>query len=90
MGRRNELPLDAKTRDIKLSLVRLYLQDGCYDYQGAYWGAPDNLYYASAHYSPTPEGDKRDAVCRVFVRADDRVAAKSAVRKFLPKARFKR
>lgn len=86
MGRPNELPAHPKTRDIKLSLVRLRLVDGCYDYQGAYWGAPDNLFYASANFHCEILDDW--CVCRVFVRASNREDAKRKVRKFLPKARF--
>lgn len=87
MGRRNEIPNDPKNFEIKLSLVKLHLQDGCYDYQGAYWGAPDNLYYASAEYEDLTRQDET-GVCRVFVRASSREEAKSNVRKILPKAKF--
>jgi len=86
MGRRNELPAHPETRDIKLHLVRLRLVDGCYDNQGAYWGGPDNLFYASARFHCEILDDW--CVCRVFVRARTRNAAKRKVRKFLPKARF--
>lgn len=88
MGRPNELPAHPETCSIKLSLVHLKFQDGAYDCQGAYWGGPDNVFYASARFHC--EILDTVCVCRVFVRALDRRAAKRKIRMLLPKARFYR
>ena len=87
MGRSNELPHDPEM-SIKLSMVRLPLVDGCYDKAGAYWGAPDDLFYASARYHDAVLDDWFE--CRIFVRAKNRKQAKDLVRESVPNARFYR
>lgn len=82
MGRRNELPADAN-EPVKLRLERLRFVDGDYDQWGAYWGGgPDALPIYCAW------GDASETQVRVFVRAQDRVAAKANVLKLLPNATF--
>jgi len=77
MGRRDELPDDRQTVR-KLRLTRLSFVDGDYDRQGAYWGSPANVWCGWA-----------DGV-RLFVRADDRDAAKKFIQEKLPTAKFYR
>jgi hypothetical protein len=84
MGRRNELPSDSNEA-VKLRLERLRFVDGDYDQWGAYWGGgPDVLPIYCAW------GDSEENQVRVFVRAQDRVAAKAHVLKLLPNATFNR
>jgi len=77
MGRRDELPDDRQTVR-KLRLTRLPFVDGDYDKWGAYWGSPANVWCGWA-----------DGV-RLFVRADDRDAAKKFIQEKLPTAKFYR
>jgi hypothetical protein len=82
MGRRNELPADTN-EPIKLRLEKLRLVDGDYDQWGAYWGG--------GHGSlPIYCAWNRLRGVTVFVRAQDRVAAKAHVLKLLPNATFAR
>lgn len=79
MGRQNVLPQNPDA-PIKLRLEKLPLVDGDYDKKGAYWGYTPgtNIYCAWS-------GDTR-----IFVRAESRQAAKSAVWGSLPFAHFYR
>lgn len=94
MGRRNVLPEDEDTEPGKWSLRRLGLTDGgCYDSGGAYWGSPQTMWIAfTAHkvYSPVRGAFELIPVYMIFVRANDRGAAKQAVWKILPGATFHR
>jgi hypothetical protein len=79
MGRPNELPdaCDSKY-PFKIVLRRLKLIDGCYDKEGAYFGGPDNLWYASGRYYKHP--------IRIFFRAEYSSTAYRLVRDHLPNA----
>lgn len=70
MGRGNEIPADY--RGEKLRLTRLPFVDGSYDRWGAYWGAPANVWCAW--------GESATERVRIYVRANDREAAKAAVK----------
>ena len=86
MGRGNRIPTEeykgATYYNVgpacKLHLRRLRFVDGCYDTGGAYWGMPANLYHAV----------NADRTVEVFVRADSREEAKTAVREILPTVEF--
>lgn len=54
--------------------------DGCYDYGGAYWGLPDNLYCAEA---------QGETEVTLFLRADSREAAMAAVLEDYPASIFR-
>lgn len=66
---------------VKLRMERVYINGGGYDSGGAYWGNGAPLWVAWGH-------DGREV--RLFVRATDRTAAKVAVQRLLPGARFHR
>lgn len=73
----------------KFELRRVPLNQGGYDSGGAYWGTPSNLYHTRAFVNYTGlEG--RGGMVEWFLRADSRDAAKAAVRKRYPTARFYR
>lgn len=82
MGRCNLLP-DDRAQPIKLRLYRLRFVDGDYDQAGAYWGGPATVWRAVGY-------DRDGDLVECFVRALDRVDAKSAVRSILPCAAFYR
>jgi len=70
MGRRNQNQGAAEA----LYLQRVRFVDGDYDAGGAYWGGGQPLYCAFS-----PETTENDELVMVFVRADNREAAKAAV-----------
>lgn len=78
MGRPDRNPTAYPLRKFYLERVRLNSQG--YDSGGAYWGIGQRLYWAH-DYPATHE---------CFVRANDREAAKDAVRVTFPKAEFHR
>lgn len=80
MGRLDCLPKEGDNPAPKLRMERLEFVDQCYDKGGAYWGLPENIYYAL----------NKDKGIRVFVRANDREEAKLKVRMFIPNATFYR
>jgi len=97
MGRREWRPEDPKA-DGKLQLAPVRFVDACYDYGGAYWGLPADLWHAEGWMGGDPvdatergarEGTDR-CVVRFFVRAPYRAAAKAEVRKRFPNVRFYR
>lgn len=71
MGRPNIVPPDYNGE--RLSLRRVPFVDGGYDQGGAYWGTPADLWCAW--------GETETEQMEIFVRANDRDAAKLAVRK---------
>jgi len=79
MGRPNTLPAHPES-PCQLRLTRLPFVDGDYDRWGAYWGSPATVWCA---WHPS---DK----VRVFVRAQSRAEAKTAVKQHVPGARFYR
>jgi hypothetical protein len=89
MGRANALPLGDFTG--RLHLVRLRWVDGDYDQGGAYWGNSRGTAIFRALGADECELTGFGLGCpECFVRAADRDAAKDAVRKLIPGARFYR
>lgn len=80
LGRSGKLPADTKA-PIKLHLVRVRLDSGGYDRGGAYWGLGRPLYWAT-------DTDADSYTVDVFLRADNRAAAKAEVQRQIPGARF--
>jgi hypothetical protein len=70
MGRPEYLP-DPDT-EVELQIEKVRFEDGDYDYGGAYWGAPANLWHAEGN---TKDGD----MVLLFVRAPNMKAAKEAI-----------
>ena len=95
MGRRDILPSEQK-EPYRLRLTRLPFIDGCYDWCGAYWGFPANIWCAWSggsaltefKDSPAPKPNELE-VC-VFVRANGRDAAKKLISQKLLNAKFYR
>lgn len=85
MGRANQLPADHSS-PIKLRMERLKFVDGDYDRWGAYWGHT----HGTAIYCAWGQWGIPFQDIRVFVRASNRLAAKSAVTHLLPRATFYR
>lgn len=87
MGRRNLLPEQTDpSPPIKLRMEKLRWVDGDYDQGGAYWGynGCNDVYCAWGEW-----GIPFKPV-QIFVRALTRAEAKTAVREFLPRAKFYR
>lgn len=67
--------------DLTFELEWVPLVDGDYDYGGAYWGSPADLYCAVAEL----DGEE---LARHFIRAEDREDAMAAIRNDYPDAAF--
>ncbi len=80
-GRRDILSTDPK-EPCRLRLTRLPFIDGVYDRWGAYWGLPANIWVG---WNAPSEQD-----ILVFVRANDRDAAKHLIGQKLTNATFYR
>ena len=79
MGRSNWGMNDHYKRPMMMYLQRVRFVDGDYDLGGAYWGGGgEPLFCAWAE----------DIEARVFVRAEDRRAAKRKVNEHFPNAKF--
>jgi len=98
MGRPEWRPANNRA-DGKLQMEHVRFVDQCYDYGGAYWGGPANLWHAEGWMDSLPkapphgvahdeDGDK--CFVRVFVRAPDRATAKKQIRERFPNVRFYR
>lgn len=83
MGRANTLPENPKEATPRLHLTHVRFNAGGYDFGGAYWGTPENLYCAET-------GDEQEEYVRLFVRANNVMHARAEVRKIIPYARFYR
>ena len=81
MGR-PEIHLADTGAAMEFELERLPMVDGCYDAEGAYWGAPDNLYCAQSE-------DDGETVVQMFIRADSREDAEAKVKETYPNVTFK-
>ena len=83
MGRGIRLPSPGET--VRLHLVRVPLDSGGYDFAGAYWGGPANLWCAFVchrTYSPVRRRfENHPPHIALFVRAPYRGNAKQAVRR---------
>lgn len=69
--------------DPQFQVERVPLVDGGYDYQGAYWGSPDNLWVADF---TTPRTGT--VIVHYFLRAPSRAEAMLMVRRDYPSAKF--
>lgn len=88
MGRRDTVPSNSILQPVKMHLTRLRFIDGCYDQGGAYWGAPENVYWAQSsevyHF-----GDSLHCI-QLFTRASNRDEARRKVLERIPTATFYR
>lgn len=82
MGRTDTMPEDAQSAPL-LHVQRVRFVEGGYDFGGAYWGSPDNLYCAETD-------DDQPEYVRLFVRAGSARDARTKIQKRLPNARFYR
>ena len=97
MGRAEWLPADPEAGG-KLQLAYVRFVDQCYDYGGAYWGMPANLYHVEGEMDGDPAKDPEQGAregtdachVRIFVRASRREAAKAEVLKRFPNVKFYR
>ena len=82
--------------DGKLQMEHVRFVDQCYDYGGAYWGMPANLWHAEGWMAGDPADDPDKGAregtdtceVRFFCRAPNRTAAKAEIRKRFPNVRF--
>ena len=80
MGRCNWGLTEHRNRPMMMYVQRVKLIDGDYDLGGAYWGGPPSLPLFCAW--------AEDDEARVFVRAENRNAAKLRVKEHFPNAKF--
>jgi len=81
MGRNESLPLNPQAKG-KLQLAYVRFVYGCYDYGGAYWGMPANLYHSAGYL----EGESE--ITELFVRAYSRNGAKELIKARFPNVSF--
>jgi hypothetical protein len=89
-GLKSRLPKDREC-DAKLRMVEVSLNSGGYAPNGAYFGRTrdSRLFHVASVEEFALDYDQSGTI-RMFVRAADRAAAKTAVRSALPNARFYR
>jgi len=86
MGRSSILPVDTNV-SVQLRLIHLDLDSGGYDKGGAYWGFPNNLYWAES-IDEFPVSYSLNSKLQLSVRASSREEAKSKIKDILPNATF--